>query len=158
VSSSGYIISNAHVVDDSTNLEAVFSSGLTLPLQLVRINPKADVALLKIPGSGYVPLSLDTTLVTETIGSDVVAIGTPKDVRLGQTVTKGIISGMREFDEKIYIQTDVSINGGNSGGPLINKKGQVVGIVTSKRKDSEGLGFAIPIVEGLRALNIALKN
>lgn len=159
ISNSGYLLTNAHVViDDSTNLEVIFSNGVSLPAELIRINPKIDIALLKIPGNGYAPLSLDTTSVNDKIGGDVVAIGTPKDIKLGQTVTKGIISGLREFEDKIYIQTDVSINPGNSGGPLITKNGQVVGIVTWKRKDSEGLGFALPINEGLKALNIQLKN
>lgn len=159
ISSSGYLLTNAHVVsDDSTNLEVIFSNGLTLPADLIRINPKIDIALLKIPGSGYAALSLDTSVVTDKIGSDVVAIGTPKDIKLGQTVTKGIISGLRDFEDKIYIQTDVSINPGNSGGPLITKNGQVIGIITWKRKDSDGLGFALPINDGLKALNIGLKK
>jgi S1-C subfamily serine protease len=158
VSSSGYIITNAHVIKDSIGMEALFSSGLTLPVQLIRINPKADVALLKIPGSGYAALSMDMGNPAEQVGSDVAAIGTPKNIKLGQTVTKGIISGMREFEDQVFIQTDASINPGNSGGPLINKKGQVVGIVTSGYNDSEGLSFAIPIADALKTLNIELKQ
>jgi len=137
---------------------AIFSSGLTLPLELIRMNKKSDVALLKIPVSGYAPLSLDTNSVSGKIGSDVVAIGTPEDLKLGQSVTKGIISGMREINGKKYIQTDVSINPGNSGGPMINKKGKVVGVVSRKKLDTDGIGLAIPISEALNALNIELKN
>lgn len=158
VSTSGFVLTNAHVAEDSLKLEGIFSSGLTLPLELVRINKKSDVALLKIPGSGYSPLSLDTSLISGKIGSDVVAIGTPEDIKLGQSVTKGIISGMREMNDKKYIQTDVSINPGNSGGPMINKKGQVVGIVSRKKMDADGIGLAIPINDALKALNLELKN
>ena len=117
-----------------------------------------EFLLLKIPGSGYPALSCDTTRLTDVIGSDVVAIGTPKLIELGQTVTKGIISALRDWENQIYIQTDASVNPGNSGGPLINKKGQVLGIICSGHKDSQGLNFAIPIMDALKTLNIELKN
>ena len=158
ISSDGYILTNHHVIDDSAAYEVLLSNGISLPVEIIRSDKKRDVALLKIPGKGYPPLSIDSGAVKGKTGSDVVAIGTPKDIRLGQTVTKGIISGMREFENELFIQTDASINPGNSGGPLITKKGQVIGIVSSGYFDSQGLSFAIPINEALKTLNIELKN
>ena len=87
------------------------------------------------------------------------AIGTPEDISLGQSVTKGIVSGKRKFEDKIYIQTDVTINSGNSGGPLLNEKGQVVGMVTMKLVGDgvEGLGFCVPSNQIMEILNIKYK-
>jgi len=156
ISSSGYILTNFHVINDSANLQAIFQNGMTLPARVVCYNKKTDVALCKIPGTGYKPLLLDTNYIMDNIGVDIVAIGTPKDIGLGQSVTKGIISGIREFEGEKYIQIDASVNPGNSGGPLITNNGQVVGIITLKRKDSEGIGFAVPIAKALQILNIKL--
>lgn len=158
ISSSGYILTNYHVIEDSSDIQAIFQNGLNLPVQIISFDKKTDVALLRIPGKGYKSLPLDTNGVMKKIGSDVVAIGTPEDIKLGQTVTKGIISGLREIKNNIYIQTDVSINSGNSGGMLINKNGEVIGIVSAKIKGEgvEGLGFAIPINNALKALNIKI--
>jgi S1-C subfamily serine protease len=158
VSADGYILSNHHVIDDGASYEALLSNGISLPVEIVRSDKKRDIALLKIPGKGYQALAIDTSSVKGKIGSDVIAIGTPKNIQLGQTVTKGIISGLRDFEDQIFIQTDASINFGNSGGPLITKKGQVIGIVVSLYKDAQGLSFAIPITEALKTLNIELKN
>jgi hypothetical protein len=157
LSSNGYLLTNEHVIAGSESCEALLSNGISLPLEVIRSDKKRDIALLKIPGSGYPPLPLDTSYIKGKIGSDIVAIGTPKDIDLGQTVTKGIISGLRDFEGQIFIQTDASINPGNSGGPLINKKGQVVGIVTSKNMNAEGIAYAIPVMDALKKLNIELK-
>lgn len=159
ISSSGYILTNYHVIEDSTELQGIFQNGLTLPLKIVSFDKKTDVALCKILGKGYKPMPLDTTSIKNKIGSDVIAIGTPENIDLGQTVTKGIVSGLREFNSNLYIQTDVTINSGNSGGMLINKNGSVIGIVAAKIKGNgiEGLGFAIPINKALKALNIKIQ-
>lgn len=158
ISSDGLILTNYHVAEDSSDMQGIFQEGLTLPLKIIAFDKKTDVALCKIAGKGYKPLPLDTNKVNKKIGSDVIAIGTPEDIKLGQTVTKGIISGLREIKDNIYIQTDVSINSGNSGGMLINKNGEVIGIVSAKLKGEgiEGLGFAIPIKLALKSLNIIL--
>jgi serine protease Do len=127
---------------------------------LVAENKKRDVALLKVVGNGYraLPINLDDNI--NKVGADVIAIGTPQDISLGQSVTKGIISGKRVFEDLQYIQTDVSINSGNSGGALINNNGEVIGIIVSKLIGSgvEGLGFAIPINSALQDLNIQINK
>lgn len=160
ISSNGYLLTNYHVIADSTELQVIFQNGLILPLQILAFDKKNDVALCKIPGKGYNVLPMDTNSVIKKIGSDVLAIGTPQDIKLGQTITKGIISGLREIKGNSYIQTDVSINSGNSGGMLINKDGDVIGIVSAKIKGEgiEGLGFAIPIARAINALNLKLAD
>ncbi len=154
ISSNGYILTNNHVIQEESSIEVLLNSGLIIDAEVVRQNAKKDVALLKVVGKGFksIPISKEKT----TAGIEVYAIGTPKDLKLGQTVTKGIISGNRVFEENTYIQTDVTINEGNSGGPLINLKGEVVGIVSSKLVGDgiEGIGFGIPIKKALETLNI----
>lgn len=159
ISESGYVLTNYHVIADTGKYEAIFNGGLTLPVTLVAKNKKRDVALLKITGGGFKALAIDTTEAAQKTGTDVIAIGTPANIKLGQTVTKGIISGMRDIDEQKLIQTDVSINSGNSGGALINKNGEVIGIVVAKMKGDniEGLGFAIPINLALQSLNLKFQ-
>lgn len=159
ISSSGYIITNRHVTAGSEKMEAIFSNGLTLPLTLVAENKTKDVALLKVVGGGYTPLPLNTNEDAAKTGIEVLAIGTPTDIELGQTVTRGIVSGKRIFEQQTYIQTDVSINSGNSGGALVNKSGEVIGIVSAKIKGEsiEGLGFAIPIDVAIKEFNIKFE-
>jgi hypothetical protein len=88
------------------------------------------------------------------VGTDVMAIGTPKNIELGQTVSKGIISGLRNGEDSKLIQTDVPINGGNSGGALIDKSGNVLGVVSSKLYSGEGIGFAIRSLDVFKGLKL----
>ncbi|PCI97650.1 MAG: hypothetical protein COB15_07270 [Flavobacteriales bacterium] len=154
ISSNGYILTNEHVIDGGGDIEVELSNGLIIDAKIIRESSKKDVALLKVTGKGFksIPIFEDKT----SAGMEVYAIGTPKDLALGQTVTKGIISGHRAFKGNTYIQTDVSINTGNSGGPLINLEGEVLGIVASKMigEGIEGIGFGIPIIKALETLNI----
>ncbi|MBL4586362.1 MAG: trypsin-like peptidase domain-containing protein [Flavobacteriales bacterium] len=160
ISKSGFVLTNNHVVTGASDVEVVFDNGFVMQTKVLAANEDRDVALLKISGSGFKPLSINSGGLPP-VGTEVIAIGTPTDLSLGQTVTKGIVSGTRELEDdnrkmNNYIQTDVSINPGNSGGPLINDKGEVVGIIVAKVMGSniEGLGFAIPIQEALEKLNI----
>lgn len=158
----GYIITNAHVVeDDTTELMAIMGNNVKkkIPLKFVRMNEPVDLALLKLDTSGLTPLKLATADQIET-GADAYAIGTPADIDLGQTVTRGIISGKRKFGGHQLIQTDVAISPGNSGGALIRPDGIIMGIVTSAldRKEVNDIGFAIPAPLIESALKINLKN
>lgn len=156
ITSNGYIITNQHVISAAKEIVVVFENGMSLPAEIVYENEAYDVALIKIVGSGYKPLRLGNSdgLI---IGSDVFAVGTPKRLDLGQTVTKGIVSAKRKFDERDFIQTDASIHSGNSGGPLLNEKGEVVGINSMKFNGTEGLNLAIPINVAIEKLNIIFK-
>lgn len=158
VSRDGYILTNHHVVGADKDVEVVLNNGLRLRAEVSRANKETDVALLKLPGQGFKPMVLNKSGVT--VGDEVVAVGTPGSVDLGQSISKGIMSGKRESEGRVYIQTDVSISPGNSGGPLLNNKHEVVGIITSKLigKGIEGVGFAIPIQDALKSVNVSVAQ
>ncbi len=162
IGKNGYIITNHHVVkkamSDERDLKVRFSSGIELEAKIIRANPVYDLALIKIEADSLITLSpLNQDLIL--VGSDVFAIGAPGSVDLGQTVSKGIISGKREDQGRVTIQTDVPINGGNSGGALVYKDGGLIGIVNAKIVGFgvEGIGFAIPAQYIESALMLDLK-
>lgn len=158
ISNDGYLITNFHVTGaDTSQIFALFNNGARKRCRFVRGNPSYDLALLKTDTTITAPLKLGVASPV-TIGTDVFAIGTPKDIRLGQTVTKGIISAKRTIEGRSYIQSDVSVNRGNSGGALTNSKGELLGVVNSKMVGMgvEGLSFAIPVSYIEEALKIKL--
>ena len=164
ISKSGFLLTNNHVIAGADTFEIIFSNGFNMEAVLVKYNANRDVAMLKISGSGFTPLAINSDAEALDIGTEVIAIGTPEDIKLNQTVTKGIISGKRELEDEYnrkynFLQTDVTINKGNSGGPLVNMQGEVIGIIAAKLsgKSTEGLGFAIPIGEAIEVLNIKFQ-
>lgn len=158
VSSDGYILTNKHVVEKANKINVVTDDGTTYTdVALVGTDPLNDVAFIKINNvNNLQPIALGDSKTLQA-GQQVIAIGNA----LGQyqnTVTEGIISGtgrsLIATDSSNYanyerlsdmIQTDASINSGNSGGPLVNAGGQVIGINTAVYSDGNGIGFAIPI-------------
>jgi S1-C subfamily serine protease len=155
ISPDGYLLTNDHVLKaGQSEVTVVMDNGFSVLASVVRRQPEADVALLKITGARMLPLRCDS--IKKPPGTEVFAIGTPEHADLSQTLTKGIISGHRELNGRSYIQTDVAINRGNSGGPLIDAQGNVIGVVTAKMMGvgTESLGFAIPIADAFRALTI----
>ncbi len=156
VSSDGYVITNHHVAGSGKDsIEVLLNNGEKYDAKLIRSDFVYDLALLKIESNSAFCAVQPLTLKTSSLGDKVTVIGTPADPSLGQTVTKGIISGYRDANGKNLIQTDAHINPGNSGGALFNDKGELIGIVSSKASGSvvEGVGFAIPahyIYERLR--------
>ncbi len=148
ISSDGYVVTNFHVVGSDTTKEVTLltSKGDTLKATRVRNNISYDLALLKIKKPGSYKYFAPETSKDIPLGMDVFAIGTPTDVELGQTLSKGIISGQRKAGTKKIIQTDVAISPGNNGGALVNDKGAVIGIVNAKfiGEGIQGIGFAIP--------------
>ena len=158
VTSDGYIITNKHVVADTTDIRVILADGTTYEnAKVVATDPLNDIAYLKIKGVSDLPAAELGDSKTLNIGQEVIAIGNA----LGQyegTVTSGIISGVNRTVTAAsssnsaevetlsdMIQTDAAINSGNSGGPLVNAKGQVIGINTAVASDAQGIGFAIPI-------------
>lgn len=149
IKSGGVILTNAHVVSDIENITAVFSNGESHAAQVQYIDTVSDLAVIKVGKLGLKPLSFADpgNLVA---GNSVIAIGTPLSLNMRNTATKGIISGVDvALSDSFYplIQTDAAINAGNSGGPLINMKGQLIGINSSKYAGVgiEGMAFSIPI-------------
>jgi S1-C subfamily serine protease len=156
ISSDGYIITNNHVIEDFESLEVVFADGTTLPATLSGADPYGDLAILRAEGSlpGVAKWGNSDQLKP---GETVIAIGSPLGA-FKNTVTVGVISATGrsiDMDEQYQleglIQTDAAINQGNSGGPLVNLSGEIVGINTlivrgsgSSSAVAEGLGFAVP--------------
>lgn len=153
VNSNGYIVTNSHVIEDGKYDQITVSliDGTTEVGEVLWYDKSLDLAVVKINRTNLPVVELGDSNELM-VGEPVVAIGNPMTLDLERTVTQGIISGLNRsivFENGTVIepllQTDASINEGNSGGPLFNAKGQVIGINTAKMKTAEGLGFSIPI-------------
>lgn len=157
ISQDGYILTNAHVCGSDTVLKVRFKNGDEVTATLIRMNIDEDLALLKFDNKNKIPgliLMKDNSDVT--VSDEIYVVGTPADLTLGQSISRGLISGERVIKKRKLYQTDAAINGGNSGGAMLDKKGYVVGIPSSKIKGTglEGLGFAIPSAVAFEALKI----
>jgi len=148
ISSDGYILTNNHMVTEAEKVEIELTDGRKFTAKIVGADPDSDVAVVKIDAENLPSLELDDSDTLE-VGEWVLAIGNP--LGLSHTVTAGIVSakgrGVGLADIENFIQTDAAINRGNSGGPLINLDGKVVGINTAivGATGNIGIGFAIPI-------------
>ncbi len=159
ISEDGYIITNHHVVAGQTELEVITNNGKSYKAELIRQSKIYDLALLKIKELGLLPFQIDSSTELE-IGTEIFAIGTPTAEDLAQTVSKGIISGIRNLEgNQKLIQTDASINRGNSGGALVTNDGMVKAVVNSKISGLgiEGVAFGIPANQILQGLKIQLE-
>jgi S1-C subfamily serine protease len=142
ITSEGYVVTNYHVIEDATAAGIITYDGEMHQVAIAGYDENMDIALLKITGT-FSPLELGDSEDVE-IGEKVIAIGNPLGLQF--SASEGIVSAMnREGLNKInaYIQTDAALNPGNSGGPLINKQGEVVGINNFKVSSGESLGFAL---------------
>ena len=155
INEEGYILTNYHVVKGAQEISVTLSNDVTTTAQVVNYDENQDVAMIKITDENVeIPATVelgDSDALQP--GEEVIAIGTPLSTELSSTVTKGIISAtsrsvaVESGVTMNLIQTDAAINAGNSGGPLVNTKGEVVGINSSKISGEavEGIGFSIPI-------------
>ena len=155
INEEGYILTNYHVVKGAQEISVTLSNDVTTTAQIVNYDENQDVAMIKITDESVkIPATVelgDSDSLQP--GEEVIAIGTPLSTELSSTVTKGIISAtsrsvaVQSGVTMNLIQTDAAINAGNSGGPLVNTKGEVVGINSSKISGEavEGIGFSIPI-------------
>lgn len=158
ISSDGYILTNFHVVGQNETVKVKFKDGSVSEGRVLRRHPDCDLALLKIERTNL-PALLPSDQEQE-IGSTVYLMGTPADTLLAQSVFKGVISGRRSFADFGYIQTDAKVNPGNSGGAMLNEKGELIGIVSSKYVGYgiEGIGFAVPINQISARLNVVIPE
>lgn len=170
ISQDGYVLTNKHVVDGANTISVVLDDGTTFTnVKLIGSDPLNDVAFLKIDNANNLPTVTLGDSKTLTAGQQVIAIGNA----LGQyqnTITAGVISGTGRSliatdstgssAESLtdMIQTDAAINGGNSGGPLVNAAGEVIGINTATSTNADGIGFAIPISSVKGMLKEVLEN
>ena len=156
ITSDGYILTNYHVIEDADSIQVAFVDGTTYDATLVGGESENDIAVLKIDATGLTPVIIGDSDNVK-VGEQVVAIGNPLG-ELTFSMTSGIVSAkdrsitMENGNVMNMIQTDTAINNGNSGGPLFDMYGQVIGITSAKLSGSssseatiEGLGFAIPI-------------
>lgn len=158
VDAKGYILTNSHVVDDgkSQTLTVQLYDGREIPGTVLWNDPGIDLAIVKVDAPNLQPAELGNSDDMQ-VGDYAAAIGNPMGLEYARSMSQGIISGLNRnvtvqkngnpqgSTMEGLIQTDASINGGNSGGPLLNDKGQVIGINTAKADGGEGMGFAIPI-------------
>ena len=150
VSSDGYILTNHHVIDGADQIQVEMTDGRTLTAKVVGLDQPSDLALLKVTATDLRPVAVGNSESVQ-VGDVVLAVGNPLGV--GQTVTMGIISakgrstraGSGAYED--FLQTDAPINQGNSGGALVNTKGELIGInsqILSNGEGNIGIGFAIP--------------
>jgi hypothetical protein len=154
----GYILTNNHVVDDTTEQIVILPNGNRITAKLVATDPKKDLAVLKIPGSNFPTLPIGESRKISVM-DPVLAMGFPMSSTIGYDVSAydGKINAIRQSDHAPLFQIDANINPGNSGGPLLNDRGEVIGIVVAKINAMqlaktmgaipERINFAIPIDE-----------
>ena len=154
----GYILTNAHVVGQLNRMRVIYENGTATEGTVIRSDPVQDVALVKVENPPVKGLAVRSERLST--GSEVFAVGAPKGADLHGTVTRGIVSGYRQKpDGSQWIQSDTVINQGNSGGPLVDGQGRVVGLTSWMFRSSmvTGLNFFVPIAEGMRAVGMGLK-
>jgi serine protease Do len=166
VDKEGIVLTNNHVIGQADTIDVKLSNERIYPARVVGKDSRTDIAVLKIDEHGLIPLALGDSDVIE-VGDWVVAIGNP--FGLSHTVSVGILSAKGRTKEDVpldpagyynFLQTDASINQGNSGGPLLNLKGEVVGINSAVRRGdgAQGIGFAIPINMVKQLLPMLLRD
>lgn len=155
ISPDGFVLTAAHVVENEARIRFQPRGGAKIPATVIRSDPHADVALLKATtGSDYPCVTVRRETVAA--GEDLFAIGSPYGHELAFTLTRGVVSGARSIDGVSLVQTDASINRGNSGGPLLDSSGRLVGVVSWKIVESgvEGIAFGVSVQSALDGLGI----
>ena len=171
MSADGYVITNAHVISGGAACWVVLANGMDYDAKLVGYDADEDIAVLKLVQAEGLPVAEFGDSELAVVGDPVYAIGNPLGIELRGTLTEGIISAINrnvELDGRTLtvLQTTAALNNGNSGGPLINRYGQVIGINTLKMSGTgvpdeatvEGLGFALPISNACFVINDIIAN
>lgn len=163
ISEDGYIVTNNHVIDNASRISVLLHDGTRYPAVLVGRDPISDLAVLKIEAKNLAYLTWGDSDTLQ-VGEQVAAIGNPLG-EFANSMTVGYISALdREINidgtPRIMLQTDAAVNSGNSGGPLLNLRGQVIGIVSAKSSgvSVEGLGFAIPSNRASRVISQLIED
>ena len=167
-----YILTNNHVIESGTNVKVTFTNEKEVDVKIVGSDKYADIAVLSLDSSDIITVASIGSSESAKVGDTVFAVGAPLDNAYSWTVTRGILSGKNRLVEvstnsvrssdwvMSVLQTDAAINSGNSGGPLSNANGEVIGITSLKLVSSgvEGMGFAIPIETALDYANKIIKG
>ena len=145
VDSHGLILTNRHVIQGGRNIKATLKDGRCFAVGVVAVHERYDLALVRLQGLSGEVSALSFSYIEPQVGEDIIMIGHPQG--MDWTLTAGKISQIRGSDiepnRDVYVQTDTPSNPGNSGGPLLSLRGQVVGVLTMKLRESEGLAFGI---------------
>jgi serine protease Do len=159
----GHILTNNHVVADAEKIEVKFYDGVELKAKVIGTDKKSDIAIIQVENTSYPPLPKGDSGSLK-VGELVMAVGSP--FGFSQSVTTGIISaldrnsvGINQYES--FIQTDAAINRGNSGGPLVDMSGNVIGVnsaIVSGSSGNDGIGFAIPINQAARVASMLIKD
>lgn len=167
-----YILTNSHVVSGAEKVKVKFTDGNTYDVKIVGNDEYGDIAVLKIESDKIISESIIGKSAESRLGDTVFTIGAPLDTEYSWTVTRGIVSGKDRLIEvnaansnsgalvMSVLQTDAAINSGNSGGPLANSNGEVIGITNMKLISGgvEGMGFAIPIEDAVHIADQLIEN
>jgi S1-C subfamily serine protease len=159
ISRDGHLLTNHHVVTDNKFVTVKLTTGRQLPGEVLRSHQARDVALVKVNESAMAALPLRLELPD--VAAEVYAVGTPKFEDLSTTISRGIVSAYRTQNDLKLLQSDAPIHGGSSGGPLVDRFGNVVAISVSGRSGSSekwgsSLNFFIPIADALKFLAVEL--
>jgi S1-C subfamily serine protease len=158
VSKDGYVMTDQHVVGTAGRVKVRWSDGIETLGEVVRTDKARDVALIKTDPRGRQPLSLRTDPLSP--GASVYAIGAPLEARFQNTVRRGVVSAYRTIDGFRFLQSDAAINPGDSGGPLLDEKGQVVGLTKSTYRVQDtptGINFFVPTRDAMDFLQVELR-
>jgi len=140
---SGLVLTCAHVIEDDSAIEVEFSDGARAIARPIDRDAKLDLALLEISAQ-HPPAPRIGSIANVSIGDEVFAMGAPR--RMAFSLHRGMVSFVgRDFDGVRYLQTDLPANAGNSGGPVINDRGEIIAIMSFILRESEGIAFALPI-------------
>ena len=166
VTPSGYIVTNYHIVSNANSIKITLYSGKQLDAELIGYYAPDDIAVLKVEGNSFSAVTIgDSSRVA--VGDLAIAIGNPSGAEASWTTTHGIISALNRrvsvsgtgyIGEMTMMQTDAPVNPGNSGGPLCNADGEVIGIVTRKLTDYEAIGLVIPINEAMTTIEAIING
>ena len=152
----GYLLTDRHVVGSAKYVKVKLSNGKQLVGEVLRQDVARDVALLQTEPSGMP--TLHVTLVDPAVGSSMFAIGSPLGDKLAGTFTRGVLSGVRDVSGTRYLQSDVAINRGNSGGPMLDASSRVVGLADLVINQTQGLSFFVPIKDALDRLAVVVDE
>ena len=153
ISQEGYLLTNRHVVGDDKFVRIKLSNGRSLVGEVIRVDKARDVALLHTDPVGGESLALRPD--GGTVGEVVYAVGSPYGQSLSGTITRGVLSARRVFEGVPFLQSDVAVNPGNSGGPLLDGNGRVIGMSVIKT-EAQGINIFIPIDDVLEKLSLTL--